>query len=321
MIRLTMCPLRCSKCRIGGKGKRMRVLLVNASAPAYHLGLAKAARWWQSQGALVDQAAQLPTLWLSEYDVVWISAIFSWHVPALIQIATEALGRGCTVEVGGPGTFGVRAFIHAETGLWPQSTPDPRFERQPGVYRMVFWSRGCPAKNCTLGFPKDGQVAICSVPAMEGWKYTLYPDVTPAPIILDNNLSALPRSYQELIIEQTLRAGFRQVDANSGFEPRSIRPDTIARWRRLPLIAWRFAYDELAERTDVLRTLELLDAAGIPRRKCRIYCLAGNEPLQSCCSGCGRSRRGAVCPSCNVGVPWTGSAARCRRSSTGPNNA
>ncbi|MBI3329787.1 MAG: hypothetical protein HYZ81_24155, partial [Nitrospinae bacterium] len=81
---------------------------------------------------------------------------------------------------------------------------------------------------------------------------------------------------------QTLRAGFRQVDANSGFEPRSMRPETIARWRRLPLLAWRFAYDELAERPDVLRTLELLDAAGIARRKCRIYCLAGNEPLEVC---------------------------------------
>jgi len=117
---------------------------------------------------------------------------------------------------------------------------------------------------------------------MEGWKYTLYPYVTPAPIILDNNLSALPRTHQELIIEQTLHAGFRQVDANSGFEPRSMRPETIARWRRLPLIAWRFAYDELAERPHVPRALELLDAAGIPRRNCRIYCLAGNEPLEVC---------------------------------------
>ena len=61
-----------------------------------------------------------------------------------------------------------------------------------------------------------------------------------------------------------------------------MRPETIARWRRLPLLAWRFAYDELAERPDDLRTLELLDAAGTPRCKSRMYCLAGNEPLEAC---------------------------------------
>lgn len=35
---------------------------------------------------------------------------------------------------------------------------------------------------------------------------------------------------------------------NSGFEPRSIRPWVIDLWKQLPLVAWRFAYDELAER-------------------------------------------------------------------------
>lgn len=234
----------------------MRVLLINASAPTYNLGLEKAQNWWLAQGAVVERANALPRLWLCEYDAVWVSAIFSWHVPSLVHLAQEALQGTCRVEVGGPGTFGLRAYIHEHTGLWPQSTPDARFERQPGTSRMVFWSRGCPAKNCSPGFPRDGALPVCSVPQMEGWKYTLYTDVQPAPIILDNNLSALPVSHQELIIERTLSAGFSVVDANSGFEPRSIRAETIERWRRVPLLAWRFAYDELAERTDVLRTLQ-----------------------------------------------------------------
>jgi hypothetical protein len=117
---------------------------------------------------------------------------------------------------------------------------------------------------------------------MEGWRFTLYDQVTPAPVILDNNLSALPAKHQEIIIERTLAAGFEHVDANSGFEPHSFRAETASRWRKLPLVAWRFAYDELAERAAVLRMMAILDEAGIGRKSRRIYCLAGNEPIEAC---------------------------------------
>lgn len=260
-----------------------RVLLINASPSEYNLGLAKASNWWTTQGASVTQATTIPDLFHANFDIVWISAIFSWNVPDLINHAQTALALGKQVEVGGPGTFGVQREIQAATGLKPQSTPDPRFERQPGQYRAVFWSRGCPAKNCTLGFPKSpGQPPICSVPQMEGWRYKLYTDVTPAPVIMDNNLSALPQEHQELIINRTLEAQFPIVDANSGFEPRSFRPSTAQRWKQLPLKAWRFAYDEQAERPAVLRMMKILDEAGVPRSSRYIYCLAGNEPLDAC---------------------------------------
>ena len=271
--------------------RRPRVLLINASHPSYNLGLEKAARWWRRvHGAEIFRASEATPLF--GFDAVWISAIFSWDVPLLISTAqmamTKPFGNPAKVEVGGPGTFGVRQAIFEQTGIWPQSTPDARFEREParepGDYKMVFWSRGCPAKNCTLGFPRDGQPPICSVPEMEGWRYTLYPDACPARLISDNNLSALPRAHQELIVERTLGAGFPSVDANSGFEPRSLatRPWAIELWRRLPLVAWRFAYDEAAERAAVLRVIALLDDAGISRSRLHIYCLAGNEPLAEC---------------------------------------
>jgi hypothetical protein len=58
---------------------------------------------------------------LCDYDAVWISAIFSWHVPALLDGVRIAQFRRATVEVGGPGTFGVRDLIQRETGgrQWP----------------------------------------------------------------------------------------------------------------------------------------------------------------------------------------------------------
>ena len=83
-------------------------------------------------------------------------------------------------------------------------------------------------------------------------------------------------------MERTLGAGFRRVDCNSGFEPRSFRPETAELWSRLPLVAWRYAYDEIAERKAVLKVLEILDSAGVKRRRSHIYCLAGNEPVEAC---------------------------------------
>jgi hypothetical protein len=263
----------------------MKVLLINTSREHYNLGIAKAKNYWLRQGAEVVESTSVHDLFIAGegFDLVWISAIFSWHVPDLIAAAQICIQAGIKTEVGGPGTFGLHKEIYEATGLHPRSTPDVRFEREPGEYKAVFWSRGCPAKNCSLGFPRDGMLPICSVPEMEGWRFTLYDGfVTPAPVILDNNLSALPKAHQELIIERTLSAGFKKVDANSGFEPRSFHPDTCERWKQLPLIAWRFAYDELAERPAVLKMIQILDDYGIYRTRLRIYCLAGNEPLETC---------------------------------------
>ena len=260
-----------------------RALVVNASAPAYNLGAEKIAAWYRAQGASVEITDRVRPMFVADFDALAISAVFSWHVPGLIEGVRvwQAFGRG-PIEVGGPGTFGLRAHITRETGLTPQATPDPRFDRQPGEYDAVFWSRGCPAYNCALGYPKDGAAPICIVPEMEGSRFTLHADATPARMILDNNLSALPRRHQEHIVERTLSRQFSTVDANSGFEPRSFRPETAALWSRLPLVAWRFAYDEIAERKAVLRVIEILDGLGVKRRKLHIYCIAGNEPIGAC---------------------------------------
>jgi hypothetical protein len=265
----------------------MKVLLVDVSKPTrkgaawyYNLGLAKAANWWRSQGAEVRTVVP-PVTMFDGADVAFVSAIFSWHVIEALVIARTLRDRGCRVEVGGPGFFALGSVAEA-AGFRAQVSVDQRFDRQPGAYDAVFWSRGCPAYNCTLGYPKDGSRPICLVPGMEGSRSTLFPDVTPAPMILDNNLSALPRAHQEHIVDRTLSAGFDEVDCNSGFEPASFKPETAELWRKLPLVAWRYAYDEAKERKAVLKVLGILDGLGISRRKSHIYCLAGNEPVEAC---------------------------------------
>jgi hypothetical protein len=114
---------------------------------------------------------------------------------------------------------------------------------------------------------------------MEGWKCSQ----TRRPRLLILTItSALPAAYQDLIIDKTLAAKFPRVDANSGFEPRSFRPETAERWKRLPLVAWRFAYDELAELPAVMRMMQILHDAGVSRKRHHIYCLASNEPIAAC---------------------------------------
>ena len=118
---------------------------------------------------------------------------------------------------------------------------------------------------------------------MEGREFTILPDFVVRPILCDNNLSALPADYQEHIIRRYQDEGIKLIDANSGFEPRTFTPDVYARWK--PLInagrgPWRFAYDDMAERADVLRVMQML--SGEPQSRKRVYVLIGNEPFAEC---------------------------------------
>jgi len=70
------------------------------------------------------------------------------------------------------------------------------------------------------------------------------------------------------------------LDANSGFEPRTFDDEVFARWRPINRGAWRFAYDDQAERQYVERVMRMLRP--VPQRKKRVYVLIGNEPMAAC---------------------------------------
>jgi pyruvate-formate lyase-activating enzyme len=146
---------------------------------------------------------------------------------------------------------------------------DQRFDRQRGHYRMTFASRGCPV-NCSF----------CIVPRLEGLQFTLDWQFVPAPVLCDNNLSALPTEFQEHIIRRYIATGTRLLDANSGFEPRTFDKDTLKRWTPLLKGPWRFAYDEASEDQYVRPMMALL--ADVSRHRKRVYVLLGNEPMAAC---------------------------------------
>lgn len=246
----------------------MKALVVNCSAPHYNLGARKCADWLRSEGHTVAYHDGDPGLWELDADSVWLSCIFSWHAPIALQIALR-LKATAEVHAGGPGLFALASWWRQETGLEIVRGLDTRFDKQRGQYKMCFASRGCPV-NCSF----------CIVPRLEGLSFSYDADFVPAPILCDNNLSALPVDYQRHIIWRYQEAGMRLLDANSGFEPRYFDEATYQRWKPVLHGPWRFALDEMRELEDVHRMMGILKDVQQSRK--RVYCLVGNEPIQAC---------------------------------------
>lgn len=203
-------------------------------------------------------------------DTTYLSVAFTWLLDKAALRALAARGLGKRVIAGGPALFLV-SMRHelADVAEVRDSFPDAIAQHNS---LATVASRGCPV-GC--GF--------CIVPAMEGREFTLLPDFPVRPVLCDNNLSALPRDYQDYIIRRYQETGVPLLDANSGFEPITFTPDVYARWK--PLVnagkgPWRFAFDEMKERPQVLDVMRMLKDEP-PNRK-RPYVLIGNEPFAEC---------------------------------------
>lgn len=247
---------------------RPSVLVVNCSAPYYNLGARKLADWHAEHGYRVEMCNGDPGLFTLGYERVCLSVIFSWHATLAREIAFRVQGEA-EVWCGGPGMHALRNWWRAETGLEASAGVDPRFDRQRGAYRMTFASRGCPV-NCWF----------CVVPRLEGTAFTLDHDFRPAPILCDNNLSALPDDFQDHILRRYRETGTELADANSGFEPRTFTEDTYHRWKAHLRGPWRFAYDTTDEGAYVERMMRIIRPEAARRKQ--VYVLIGNEPIAAC---------------------------------------
>lgn len=253
-------------------------MVVTVGSKLESLGALKLARWLRRTGWTVEEATDINPLFDAGHDLYAFSCVFSWRLPRLVELVRQAKQWG-EVWVGGPAvTFhhGNAAYVKRETGIVPTTGIDGRFETEPGAYPMAYFSRGCPAYTPACG--------KCPVPIIEGNAFRFYPDATPAPLLLDNNLSALPDDYQQHIIGRYAREWKpgKKVDANSGFEPHTFTETTLLRWKAFPLSCWRFGYDDLTEREQSLEMMRLLKRHGFCGEKVRVYTLIGNEPVEAC---------------------------------------
>lgn len=201
-------------------------------------------------------------------ETVYLSIVFTWRIADAYKRAVWYRSQGYKVRVGGPAIF-VRKHDLEKVAEIGGDIPDAISRHNP---MATIASRGCPV-GCWF----------CIVPKMEGKEFTLLPEFPVRPILCDNNLSALPADYQQLIIDRYRAENVPLLDANSGFEPITFTPDVYARWREILNSGggpWRFAYDELKERSEVFRVFKML--SGEPQKRKRVYVLIGNEPFADC---------------------------------------
>lgn len=203
------------------------------------------------------------TSW-KEGDTLFISVAFSWKLPEAFKLAAWYRAQGHPVRAGGPGVWARPKFLASVARVGGEA--EALIHHNPAA---TVASRGCPV-GCHF----------CIVPRMEGKEFTMIPDFTPRPILMDNNLSALPVLYQRWIIQCYIDSGVPLLDAQEGFEPQTFDQDCFHRWQAINKGPWRFAFDTTSEAEGVHRVCEMLK--DVPAYKKQVYVLIGNEPMQAC---------------------------------------
>lgn len=202
-----------------------------------------------------------------EGDTVYLSVAFTWKLDEAYSRAMFARSQGFKVVAGGPALY-LKTMKHRIDDIAEvrKDYPEAITKHNPDA---TFASRGCPV-GCWF----------CIVPKLEGREFTLIDNFVPRPILCDNNLSALPLDYQRHIIARYLSTGTPLLDANSGFEPRTFTPEVFDLWKPINRGPWRFAYDDMQERSEVHAVMLMLKDEAASRK--RVYVLIGNEPYAEC---------------------------------------
>ena len=254
----------------------MRALVINCSKD-YNLATEKIATWLKRNGYEVIKSRPNIPPHLNPpppvgggrgggYDAVFLSAIYTWDLPILVQEAREAL-KHTKVEIGGPAASIMSDYIFAETGIKPVIGLDSRFDLEPARYLSTYTSRGC-IRNCEF----------CSVPKVEGGLREI-PNFIPTSYILDANFLACSKSHIENACEKLSLLPF--IDFLHGLDARLLEPWHIELFlKKLKLPVWRFTFDSLRHETALKNVLAMLKQYGVkPEEKVIIYCLYGFKDI------------------------------------------
>lgn len=243
-----------------------KILLINCSYPNYNLAIEKMKVFF---GDRCKEGNNVMSLFDQDCEAVCLSVIFSWHVPFAVQQAKAALSMGKQVLIGGGGTQQLHNYIEKETGLKPHYKVHPDLENVEAKFKMVYFTRGC-IQNCHW----------CTVPRIEGHIVTMNWKSEPAKVLMDNNLSQIPTSFQEHIVEKYLSSGITSVDCNSGFEPQGINETVVKLFDQLPLRWWRMGFDVITEEKQFVEAVKIIQS--ISKKKIRAYTMIGHEPIEQC---------------------------------------
>lgn len=169
----------------------------------------------------------------------------------------------------------------------------PDYSLYPGMdYDLGFTSRGC-IRSCYF----------CVVPKKEGcWRINQHPREFHDPshkkiVLMDNNILASKSWFFEVtdwILENNMK-----VDFNQGLDIRLVDEDIARRIAEMrPISCWRFAFDSLDYKDDLLRGIGILKAAGVNlRNRSQFYVyLHDDSHFNSALERCQILRANGACP-------------------------
>ena len=245
----------------------MKALLIDVDSKIPNLALMQLSTYLKGEGYGVQLVKFKDMKGPIEADAVFASIVFKWNRDKGYKILDWY--PFVHVDIGGSG-WDVKKSLPACV-----TTQTPDYSIYPDCdYDLGFTSRGC-IRNCYF----------CIVREKEGswhkWQHPAYFHVPEHKkvMLLDNNILANKtwfRTVADWLIENDLR-----VDFNQGLDIRLLDYPTARILKRLkPIRCWRFAFDDMSYKDDVIRGLNMLKLANISVRNNVIFYVYVNDDSQ-----------------------------------------
>lgn len=246
------------------------ILLVDVDSKIPNLALMKVSSWYKMRGYEVGFS-------ISDPEYIYASCVFKKNKHRLDGL--EYLYPNAIIDKGGSG-YSLNRNLPDDI---ERMTPD--YDLYPNCDRFYgFSTRGC-IRNChfCIVHKKEGGFRRVYSTAYECLNNIMGRDPYRFDKIefLDNNILADKDWFMELTFELYKRNLKHRlmVDFNQGLDVRLLDSEIAERLAKLrPITCWKFAFDSINVKDDVLRGIEILKEAGIDtRHKVMFYVYCHND--------------------------------------------